>query len=99
MKNIYSTKIGVDLLIYLYKHIHEEAYSQEISFKFKVTYSHFVKVVQLLEKVGIVFRKAKGRGKTIHLTDKGKKIAKKLNEIDEILTLSSGRKNDKENKI
>lgn len=58
-----------------------ENYASELSKSVDCTYSHAVRVIQRLEKNGLVETEEKGRKKNIFLTDKGKKVAKKLSEL------------------
>lgn len=58
-----------------------ENYASELSKSVDCTYSHAVRVIQRLEKNNLVETEEKGRRKNIFLTDKGKKVAKKLSDL------------------
>ena len=50
------------------------------------TYSHAVKILQGLEKLGLVTFEKKGRIKLIKLTKKGQEISDHIDSIKELLT-------------
>jgi DNA-binding MarR family transcriptional regulator len=45
------------------------------------TYSHAVKILQILEELGLVVFEKKGRIKVIQLTSKGKEVADAIEDI------------------
>ena len=49
------------------------------------TYSHAVKILQVLEKLGLVVFEKKGRIKLIKLTKKGQEIADHMDNIKSLL--------------
>ncbi|QQG39183.1 MAG: winged helix DNA-binding protein [Candidatus Woesearchaeota archaeon] len=49
------------------------------------TYSHTVKILQQMEKAGLVAFEKQGRIKNIKLTDKGNRIAEHLEKVKSIL--------------
>jgi len=49
------------------------------------TYSHAVKILQTLEKLGLVLFEKQGRIKLIKLTKKGEKIADNIEEIQKAI--------------
>ena len=49
------------------------------------TYSHAVKILQTLEKLGLVLFEKKGRVKLIKLTKKGKEVADHIEEIQNLI--------------
>lgn len=49
------------------------------------TYSHTVKILQEMERAGLVSFEKQGRIKTIQLTDNGTKIAEHIGRIKELL--------------
>ncbi len=49
------------------------------------TYSHAVKILQILEQLNLVYFEKKGRIKVIKLTKKGKDIADAIENIQEIV--------------
>lgn len=56
-------------------------YASELSKSVDCTYSHAVRVIQRFEENGLVKTEQSGRRKNIFLTDKGRKVAKKLSEL------------------
>jgi len=50
------------------------------------TYSHAVKILQGLEKIGLVVFEKKGRIKLIKLTKKGREIADHIEKVKELLS-------------
>ncbi len=58
-----------------------ENYASELSKSVDCTYSHAVRVIQRFEENNLVETEEKGRKKTIYLTDKGQKIARKLSDL------------------
>ncbi len=49
------------------------------------TYSHAVKILQTLEKLGLVLFEKKGRVKLIKLTKRGKEVADYIEEIQNLV--------------
>jgi len=49
------------------------------------TYSHAVKILQTLEKLGLVQFEKKGRVKLIKLTKKGKEVADFIEEVQNLI--------------
>ncbi len=49
------------------------------------TYSHAVKILQTLEKLGLVLFEKKGRVKLIKLTKKGKEVADYIEDIQTLV--------------
>lgn len=49
------------------------------------TYSHAVKILQTLEKLGLVVFEKKGRIKLIQLTKKGNEVADAIEEIQKLI--------------
>lgn len=62
----------------LVKLITSKSYASELSNKVDATYSHTVKILQRLEKNGLVSFEEKGRKKEVTLTDEGEKYARNL---------------------
>lgn len=56
-------------------------YASELSNQIDATYSHTVKVLQRMEKLGLVENRKEGRKKIIDLTDKGDRIAEKCSAL------------------
>lgn len=49
------------------------------------TYPHMVKILEKFEKYGLIKTKGQGRLKTVKLTGKGKKLAKKLADLVDLM--------------
>jgi Mn-dependent DtxR family transcriptional regulator len=62
-----------------------EIYASTIAKKIDCTYSHIVKILQEMERYGLVIFKKKGRLKIITLTRKGEEIARSIYTIDRVL--------------
>ncbi len=62
------------MLVYLKKNTRMR-YGSILAKEVDCTYSHAVKILQTLEKLGLVLFEKKGRVKLIKLTKKGKEIA------------------------
>ncbi|MFT4282868.1 MAG: hypothetical protein ACMXX6_00400 [Candidatus Woesearchaeota archaeon] len=82
-KKIFSTffrEKPTMMLINLYNSSNE-IYASNLAKNVDCTYSHVVKVLQEMQKANIISFEKQGRLKIIILTEKGKKIAKNLDEI------------------
>lgn len=62
-----------------------DMYASTIAKKIDCTYSHIVKILQEMERDGLVTFRRKGRLKIITLTKKGEDVAKSINNIDRTL--------------
>lgn len=63
----------------------KEIYASSIAKKIDCTYSHIVKILQIMEHKGVVIFKRKGRLKIVVLTKKGEDVAKNISSIQRIL--------------
>lgn len=66
-------------------HPNRENYTAEIASEVGCTYSHAVRVVQKMEKEGLVHTHREGRKKPVELTQKGREIAEPLSELIHLL--------------
>jgi DNA-binding MarR family transcriptional regulator len=66
-------------------HSKKAVYVSTLAKQVKYTYSHVVKVLQDMEKAGLVSTEKHGRLKVIELTLKGKDIAEKIDELQRIM--------------
>ena len=74
------------LLAELYKSRNgDDLYGSTIAKKIDCTYSHVVKILQIVEGYDLVEFNRSGRLKLVNLTDKGEEIAKKIEEIRTML--------------
>jgi DNA-binding MarR family transcriptional regulator len=62
-------------------HSKKAVYVSTLAKQVKYTYSHVVKVLQNMEKAGLVSTEKHGRLKLIELTLKGKDVAEKIEEM------------------
>lgn len=78
--NIYSTKILIGLL-------DGKKTLSDISFDYRISYNHSLKIINLLEKFGLVkYSKGKDKRKKYYfLTEDGKYIAERLKQIYEFI--------------
>ena len=58
-----------------------EVYASSLAKQVDCTYSHVVKILQEMEKSGLVEFKKQGRLKIISLTGKGKDVAKNIDSV------------------
>ena len=82
-KKIFSTffrEKPAMMLINLYNSSNE-IYASNLAKTVDCTYSHVVKILGDMEKANIISFKKEGRLKIIALTEKGRKIAKNMDEI------------------
>jgi predicted transcriptional regulator len=63
----------------------EEMYASTLAKAVDCTYSHVVKVLQEMNKAGLVGFHKQGRLKILSLTKKGEKVASSLNDIRKVL--------------
>ncbi len=71
------------MLTEMYLNSTDPMYGSTIAKRIDCTYSHVIKILKLFEKYGLIKMKRKGRLNLVDLTEKGKKIAKKLVEVME----------------
>lgn len=63
----------------------EEMYASTLAKAVDCTYSHVVKVLQQMNKAGLVSFHKRGRLKILSLTKKGTKVAEHLNDVHKTL--------------
>ena len=68
------------------KKISKVRYGSLLAKEVDCTYSHAVKILQTLEKLGLVTFEKKGRIKLIKLTKKGQDIAEDIDSIKRLLS-------------
>ena len=81
LDSIYDTKKGIQILVCIYGYSHGEIIASKISSDLKITFSHTIKIMNLLEKWGYITKNKSGRKVLVTLTLMGKRVAKKLVEI------------------
>ncbi|MBS3106932.1 winged helix DNA-binding protein [Candidatus Woesearchaeota archaeon] len=62
-----------------------EMYASSLAKKVDCTYSHVVKILQAMEKAGLVNFEKTGRLKLLSLTKKGEQVAERIDSIKTIL--------------
>lgn len=73
------------LMLVTLKNAKSEIYASSLAKKIDCTYSHVVKLLQFLEKEGLVNFDKQGRLKLLTLTKKGSEIAEYINKIRTLL--------------
>ncbi len=73
----------LDILLELEKE--NESYGQYLSWKTGCTYSHAVKIINILEGLSIIKSKKIGRKRLLKLTSKGEALCKHLNEVVKLI--------------
>lgn len=73
------------LMLVALKRLTKARYGSVLAKEVDCTYSHAVKILQMLEKLGLVVFEKKGRMKLIKLTKKGQEIADNIENIKRIL--------------
>ncbi|MEK6928395.1 MAG: winged helix-turn-helix domain-containing protein [Nanoarchaeota archaeon] len=73
------------LLLMALKRIVRARYGSILAKEVDCTYSHAVKILQNLEKLGLVVFEKKGRIKLIKLTKKGQEIADNIENIKRLI--------------
>ncbi len=69
------------LMLIELKNSDAEVYASVLAKQIDCTYSHVVKILQEMEKAGLVTFKKQGRLKLLELTKKGREIATSIDEI------------------
>ncbi len=73
------------LMLIALKKVSKAKYGSVLAKEVDCTYSHAVKILQILEELGLVVFEKKGRIKIIQLTKKGREVADRIEEIKRIL--------------
>lgn len=74
------------LMLVALKKIARARYGSILAKEVDCTYSHAVKILQSLEKLGLVIFEKKGRIKLIKLTKKGQEIADNIENIRRLIS-------------
>ncbi|GAJ00880.1 unnamed protein product, partial [marine sediment metagenome] len=74
------------LMLVALKRIARARYGSILAKEVDCTYSHAVKILQNLEKLGLVVFEKKGRIKLIKLTKKGQEVADNIEDIKRIVS-------------
>lgn len=73
------------LMLVALKKLTKARYGSVLAKEVDCTYSHAVKILQTLEKLGLVVFEKKGRMKLIKLTKKGQEIADNIENIKRLV--------------
>ena len=74
------------LMLIALKRMTRARYGSILAKEVDCTYSHAVKILQTLEKLGLVVFEKKGRTKLIKLTKRGQEIAENIENIRRLLS-------------
>jgi DNA-binding MarR family transcriptional regulator len=69
------------LMLIALKNVNRAKYGSVLAKEVDCTYSHAVKILQTLEKIGLVVFEKKGRIKIIKLTKKGREVSDNIEAI------------------
>ncbi len=84
MFNVFFREKPAKMLLEL-KNAKGDIYASTVAKQVDCTYSHVVKILQEMQKAGLVNFEKKGRSKLISLTKIGTEVADKMDGIKEIL--------------
>ncbi len=73
------------MMLIALKKMNKSKYGSVLAKEVDCTYSHAVKILQTLEKLGLVVFEKKGRIKIIKLTKKGRDVAENIDSIKRIV--------------
>lgn len=73
------------LMVVALKRLSKARYGSILAKEVDCTYSHAVKILQMLEKLGLVVFEKKGRMKLIKLTKKGVEVADHIEAIKNLI--------------
>ena len=73
------------LMLVALKKLSKARYGSILAKEVDCTYSHAVKILQSLERLGLVFFEKKGRIKLIKLSKRGQEIAENIENIQKVI--------------
>lgn len=73
------------MMLVILKNAKSEIYASSLAKQVDCTYSHVVKILQLMEKAGLVNFEKQGRLKLLTLTKKGSEVAEHVDNIRSLL--------------
>lgn len=73
------------MMLIALKKMNKAKYGSILAKEVDCTYSHAVKILQTLEKLGLVVFEKQGRIKIIRLTKKGKDVAENIDSINRLV--------------
>ena len=74
------------MMLLALKRVSKAKYGSVLAKEVDCTYSHAVKILQILEEIGLVVFEKKGRIKIIKLTKRGIEIAEHIESIKELVS-------------
>ena len=84
-EKIIGKTIVIKILVYLIRNNKKKSFVGNLYRNINVTHGSVFKLVKRLEDEGLLVRKREGREGVLSLTKKGKIVAEKLQEIEEVL--------------
>lgn len=73
------------LMLVVLKNTKSEVYASSLAKEIDCTYSHVVKILQALEKDGLVSFSKQGRLKLLSLTKQGEDVAEHIDRLNQLL--------------
>jgi predicted transcriptional regulator len=83
--NVFFREKPVNMLLQMRRNSKTEVYASTLAKSVDCTYSHVVKILQQMQKAGLVNFDKQGRLKLLNLTKKGEELAVYLDKIDTLL--------------
>ncbi len=82
--NVFFREKPAMMLVHLYNKT-ADVYASNLAKQVDCTYSHVVKILQEMQKSGLIAFEKQGRLKVLTLTKKGQEVAGAINKMKEIL--------------
>ena len=83
--NVFFREKPVNMLIQMRRNPKNETYASNLAKSVDCTYSHVVKILQQMQKAGLVNFDKQGRLKLLSLTKKGEELANLLDKMEVLL--------------
>jgi DNA-binding MarR family transcriptional regulator len=83
--NVFFREKPVNMLLQMRRNSKTEVYASTLAKSVDCTYSHVVKILQQMQKAGLVNFNKQGRLKLISMTKKGEELAASLDKTDMLL--------------
>ncbi len=83
--NVFFREKPVNMLIQMRRNSKNETYASNLAKSVDCTYSHVVKILQQMQKAGLVNFDKQGRLKLLSLTKKGEELANLLDKMEALL--------------
>jgi predicted transcriptional regulator len=82
--NVFFREKPAMMLVHLYNKTND-VYASNLAKQVDCTYSHVVKILQEMQKSGLIAFEKQGRLKVLTLTKKGQEVAGSINRMKELL--------------